>query len=86
MFEELGITEEQYQELLTKVEVSDIFNFMTKYKYGQVSIYNYADEHGRFIPPKSKFDIIAKYVFDAHSPAEKINFLSYLESVEEGKI
>ena len=86
MFDDLGISEEEYQNLLEMVDVSDIFKFMTNYKSGQTSIYNYADEHGRFIPPQSKFDTIAKYVFDALTPAEKMNFLSYLEDVEDGKI
>jgi hypothetical protein len=86
MHEELGITELKYDELLSDgVGISDIYEFLNKYNTGQVCLYYYADENGRFMPPKTNDDKIANAVFDNLTTAEKMNLLSYLEDIDDNK-
>ncbi len=81
----LGCTPLKYQELTEKVDIKTIYNFIKKYGSGAVSLCQYADDRGRFIPSKYNQDLIAKVIMDSLVSKQKMQVLQYLEDLDERK-
>jgi hypothetical protein len=85
MIEEVGCDKDSYDQLLKKVGVKSIYEFITKYGTGMSGLCHYIDVRKRFMPPKYTQDYIAKTILDSLKPKEKMMILSYVEDLVDGE-
>lgn len=83
MRDSLGVSEQTYQTLLDRCGLKGIFNYLNTYGEHMLSLYYYIDEKGSFMKPKRLSDHIAKAIFDALEPKEKMKILEYESYIED---
>lgn len=87
MKDALGISQDSYDELLTKFTTIEIFQFLSDYGQGELSLYYYADRiGGSFIKPKYRTDLIANAIFNtlpAHNKMKLYEYFNWLANNPE---
>jgi hypothetical protein len=82
LYKELEITESAYNALLKRIKPLVIFQYLTEYGIGRLSLYYYVDRiGGSFIKPKYKTDLIANAIFDGLNTKDKMSIFEYIEWV-----
>lgn len=84
MFEELGITEEKYNELVKKVGIKLIFHFLTEFDEmsNKFRLLYYMDDNGIFVGRKRPKDHICMAIFESLPNDDKSDVYSYMEYLE----
>jgi len=78
MNKDLDVSEIEYQELLDKVGLRSIYEYLSDFGCGESSICKFVDERGNFTEKKYKRDLIADLIYSKLPAKRKMMIQWYI--------